>query len=155
VEHPVTELVTGVDVAAKQIEIAAHRPLRIAQREVKLSGHAIECRINAEDPSAGFLPSPGRLARFEFPAELGPGRLRIDTHLTAGDVVSPHYDSLLAKVIAHAETRAGTIETLRRCLAGARIEGVKTTIPVHLAVLASREFQTGEYDTSAIPGWKG
>ncbi len=153
VEHPVTEEVTGVDVARKQIEIAANRRLGLRQEDVRLRGHAIECRINAEDPAADFRPSPGRLTAFDFPAGAGPGRLRVDTHLRAGDQVAPHYDSLLAKVIAWGETRAQAIETLERALAGARIEGVRTTVPLHRAVLSSEAFRSGRYDTQSIPGW--
>ncbi len=110
-------------------------------------------RVNAEDPERGFQPSPGKLRAFAFPTDLGPGTLRVDTHLQAGDVVTPHYDSLLAKVIAHGSSRAAAIETLERALAAARIEGVATTIPLHRAVLASEAFRAGRYDTSAIPGW--
>jgi acetyl-CoA carboxylase, biotin carboxylase subunit len=153
VEHPVSELVSGLDIAALQIRIAANEPLPLAQSELRLRGHAIEARINAEDPERGFHPSPGRLRTFAFPADLGPGTLRVDTHLRAGDVVPPHYDSLLAKVVAHAETRAQAIETLARALAASRIEGVATTLPLHLAVLASEPFRSGRYDTSSIPGW--
>ncbi len=153
VEHPVSELVSGVDIVRKQLEIAANRPLGLAQRDVRLRGHALECRINAEDPEHDFRPSPGTLAAFEIPRDLGPGSVRVDTHLQAGDRIPPHYDSLLAKVIAHAPSRAAAIETMSRALRAARIEGVETTIPLHLAVLASEEFQDGEYDTLALPGW--
>jgi acetyl-CoA carboxylase biotin carboxylase subunit len=153
VEHPVSEMVSGLDIAALQIRIAAGERLGLAQREVRLTGHAIEARLNAEDPEQDFRPSPGRLRAFAIPTDLGPGRLRVDTHLAAGDTVPPHYDSLLAKVIAHAETRAQAIETLARALAAARIEGVATTLPLHLAVLASEPFRAGRYDTSSIPGW--
>jgi acetyl-CoA carboxylase biotin carboxylase subunit len=153
VEHPVTEMVTGLDLAAMQIEIAANRPLALAQSDVRLAGHAIECRINAEDPERAFRPSPGRIERFDFPTEVGPGTVRVDTHLAAGDLVLPYYDSLLAKVVAHAETRARAIETMRNALEAARVEGVATTVPLHLAVLASDAFRAGEYDTGSIPGW--
>ncbi len=153
VEHPVSELVSGLDIAALQIRIAANERLALTQAQVPLRGHAIELRINAEDPERDFRPSPGRLTAFEVPRDLGPGTLRVDTHLEAGDTVPPHYDSLLGKVIAHAETRALAIETLERALAAARIEGVATTIPLHQAVLASEPFRAGRYDTSAIPGW--
>ena len=153
VEHPVSEMVSGVDIAAEQIRIAARERLALEQRSVRLSGHAIECRLNAEDPARGFQPSPGTLRAFELPRELGPGTLRVDTHLAPGDTVPPHYDSLLAKVIAHAPTRELAIETLLRSLRAARIEGVATTLPLHLAVLSSTEFRTGDYCTSAIPGW--
>jgi len=153
VEHPVSELVSGLDLAVLQIRIAANERLPLSQAEVSFSGHAIEARINAEDPERNFQPSPGTLRAFSFPSDLGPGRVRVDTHLAAGDTVTPHYDSLLGKVIAHADTRPKAIETLVRVLSAARIEGVATTVPLHLAVLASEPFRTGRYDTSAIPGW--
>jgi acetyl-CoA carboxylase biotin carboxylase subunit len=153
VEHPVTEMVTGVDIVLEQLRIAADHALALRQEDVRCEGFAIECRINAEDPARGFQPSPGRLARFELPAGAGPGRVRVDTHLAPGDEVPPHYDSLLAKVIAHGATRAAAIETMRNALQAARIEGVATTIPLHLAVLASPAFRKGEYSTRSIPGW--
>ncbi len=153
VEHPVSECVTGLDIAARQIEIAAGRPLGLVQDDVRLSGAAIECRINAEDPSDDFRPTPGTLERFELATDVGPGTVRVDTHLRAGDRVSPHYDSLLAKVIAHAPTREQAIATLVAALEKSDVRGVETTIPLHLAVLASEAFQSGEYDTSTIPGW--
>ncbi len=153
VEHPVSEMVTGVDVVRKQIEIAANRQLGLAQEDVLARGHAIECRINAEDPAADFQPTPGRIEVFSFPTDRGPGTVRVDTHLSAGDRVTPHYDSLLAKLIAHGETRDEALDTMRAALAVARVEGVATTIPLHLAVLDDEGFRAGEYDTSSIPGW--
>jgi acetyl-CoA carboxylase biotin carboxylase subunit len=153
VEHPVSELVSGLDLAALQIRIAANERLPLAQAGVALRGHAIEARINAEDPARNFQPSPGKLRAFAIPSDLGPGTVRVDTHLEAGDTVPPHYDSLLAKVIAHAGTRALAIDTLLHTLSAARIEGVATTLPLHLAVLASEPFRAGRYDTSAVPGW--
>ncbi len=154
VEHTVSEAVTGLDIAKLQLEIAANRPLPVQQSGVQFKGAAIEARINAEDPTQDFRPSPGTLKAFEFPKGEGPGTIRVDTHLIAGDSVSPHYDSLLAKVIAWGETREIAIETLHRCLSGARIEGVYTTIPLQLAVLQSPEFKSGNYDTGSLPGWK-
>jgi acetyl-CoA carboxylase, biotin carboxylase subunit len=155
VEHPVSELVTGVDVPIEQIRIAANLPLGLRQADVRFQGHAIECRINAEDPYEDFRPSPGLLTAFELGggSAAGKGTLRVDTHLRAGDEITPHYDSLLAKVIAHAPTRAEAIELMLGALGAARVEGVKTTIPLHLAVLRSPAFRSGEYDTSSIPGW--
>ncbi len=153
VEHPVTEATTGVDIARAQIEIAAGQPLALRQADMRAHGHAIECRINAEDPNQGFRPSPGLVRAFAIPSDRGPGSIRIDTHLAAGDRVPPHYDSLLAKVIAHAPTREQAIETMQRALSAAKIEGVATTIPLHLAVLADEGFRRGEYDTSTIPGF--
>ncbi|MFT5289662.1 MAG: acetyl-CoA carboxylase biotin carboxylase subunit [Planctomycetota bacterium] len=153
VEHPVSEMVTGVDIAKCMLEVAANRPLAFSQGDIEMRGHSIECRINAEDPSADFRPSPGTLTTFHIPQDCGPGSVRIDTHMQAGDTVSPHYDSLVAKVIVHADTRAEAIETMRLALSGADVTGIETTIPLHLAVLASGEFQSGEYDTATIPGW--
>ncbi len=153
VEHPVSELRYGVDLVEWQLRIAANQRLTLRQEELVPRGCAVECRINAEDPAQGFRPSPGKLTAFEFPAPPGPGRLRVDTHLAAGDVVPPHYDSLLAKLIAHGDTREAALETLLAALALARVEGVATTIPLHQAVLASEEFRAGRHDTSSIPGW--
>ena len=153
VEHPVSECVTGVDVVEAQLRIAAGQALGLDQEAVRLRGHAIECRVNAEDPERDFRPTPGRLAVFELADGEGPGAVRVDTHLAAGDEVPPYYDSLLAKVIAHGETREEAIETLLRALAASRVEGVSTTIPLHRAVLDSATFRSGEYDTRSIPGW--
>jgi acetyl-CoA carboxylase biotin carboxylase subunit len=110
-------------------------------------------RINAEDPSLDFRPSPGVLEQFVIPLDLGPGRLRLDTHLAAGERVSPHYDSSIGKLIAHAPTRDGAIETLLRALRATRISGVATTLALQIAVLDSAGFRSGNYDTRAIPGW--
>ncbi len=153
VEHPVSECVTGVDIVREQLRIAAREPLALTQADVRFTGHALECRINAEDPADGFRPTPGVLTAFELAADAGPGVVRVDTHLAVGDEIPPFYDSLLAKVITHGETRAEAIETMQRALGAARVEGVKTTIPLHLAVLASAAFQAGDYDTATIPGW--
>jgi acetyl-CoA carboxylase biotin carboxylase subunit len=155
VEHPVSECITGVDIVKEQLKVAANERLGLSQDRIVVRGHAIECRINAEDPAQGFRPSPGTLTAFAIPKEAGPGTVRVDTHLAAGDEVTPYYDSLIAKVIAHAPTREKAIETMLRALAGARVEGVATTIPLHLAVLPSAEFASGKYDTSGIPGWGG
>ncbi|MDF1800051.1 MAG: biotin carboxylase N-terminal domain-containing protein [Planctomycetota bacterium] len=155
VEHPVSEEVSGIDLPVWQLRIAAGQPLTIDQHEVVLRGHAIEARINAEDPSADFRPSPGKLTAFDFDLTAGgPGtRLRLDTHLATGETVPPHYDSLLGKLIAHGPDRAAAIAALEAGLAAAKIEGVPTTIPLHRAVLASEAFASGDYDTASIPGW--
>ena len=153
VEHPVSEMISGIDLVRLQLEVAANRPLSITQADVRLDGCAIECRINAEDPNEGFRPTPGVLETFDFPLDIGPGTLRFDTHLRAGDEVTPDYDSLLGKLIAHAPTRAEAIETMLAALAAARVEGVSTTIPLHRAVLSSDDFRAGNYDTTTIPGW--
>lgn len=153
VEHPVTEMVTGVDIVREQLRIAAGGALGSTQEGLRLEGHAIECRINAEDPADGFRPTPGTLSAFDIPVDRGPGRVRVDTHVAAGATIPPYYDSLIAKVIVHARTRDEAIDTMIAALSAATIEGVATTIPLHLAVLASPEFRSGDYDTLSIPGW--
>jgi acetyl-CoA carboxylase biotin carboxylase subunit len=147
VEHPVTELRTGLDLVREQLRIAANERLGLAQSEVRFDGASLECRINAEDPARGFAPTPGRLAVFELAREQGPGRVRVDTHLRAGDEVSPFYDSLVAKVITWGRNREEAIATMLRALRSSRVEGVATTIPLHLDVLTRPAFQSGEYDT--------
>ncbi|MEZ4225853.1 MAG: biotin carboxylase N-terminal domain-containing protein [Polyangiaceae bacterium] len=151
VEHTVSEMRTGLDLVREQLLVAAGHPLALRQEDVTLSGAAIECRINAEDPSDDFRPSPGTITKWEVPS-LGP-ELRIDTHVSAGYVVPPHYDSLICKVISHGANRAQAITRMVEGLSAMRCKGVPTTIPMHLAVLQSPEFQSGNYDTSAIPGW--
>ncbi len=150
VEHPITEEVTGIDIVEQQLRIAAGEPLRITQSEVTFSGHSIEARLNAEDVAHDFRPVPGTIEAFEIPTDRGPGRIRIDTHVGAGSEVPPHYDSLIAKVIAHAGDRAGAIETLVRALDGAKITGVPTTIPAHLEILGDPAFRAGDYDTTIV-----
>ena len=156
VEHPVTEMITGTDIAAAQIAVAAHRSLaalELRQDALRIEGAAIECRINAEDPTQDFRPTPGVLSAFELPDDKGPGRVRVETHLAEGEEVSPYYDSLIAKVIAWGEDRNAAIETMLATLRATRVEGVSTTIPLHLAVLDSPEFRAGNYDTRSLPGW--
>jgi acetyl-CoA carboxylase, biotin carboxylase subunit len=151
VEHPVTEAITGLDLVAEQIAIAEGRPLRLAQRDVTFAGHAIECRINAEDPGNGFLPSPGTVTSAVFPAGA-----RVDTHIQAGSTVPPHYDSLLAKVIAHGDDRAGAVVRLRAALSECEIGGVTTNLRMHRALLADAEFADGGVDTGYLErAWAG
>jgi acetyl-CoA carboxylase biotin carboxylase subunit len=148
VEHPVTEEVTGVDIVAAQIQIAAGRPLGLRQAQIKMKGHAIEFRINAEDPDADFKPSPGTITRFEPPEGV-----RVETHIAAGAPdyrVPPHYDSLIAKLIVHGRNRADAIKKASAALAKFRIEGVKTTLPLHQRVLASPDFVSGNYDLTIL-----
>ena len=152
VEHPVTEAVSGLDLVAEQIAVAEGRPLRLAQADVRLAGHAIECRINAEDAPAGFRPSPGTVTRAVFPA--GPG-IRVDTHLQAGTAVPPGYDSLLAKVIASGRDRAEALARLRAALARCEIDGVATTIGLHAGLTADAEFARGGVDTGFLPRFLG
>jgi acetyl-CoA carboxylase biotin carboxylase subunit len=150
VEHPVTEAVCGVDLVELQLRVAAGERLRLKQEEIQWSGHAIEARLNAEEVADDFRPSPGTITAFHVPADRGPGSVRIETHITAPAEVPPFYDSLVAKVIAHGTTRAEAIATLKSALTGARIEGVPTSIPAHLAVLDAPAFVTGHYDTDLL-----
>jgi acetyl-CoA carboxylase biotin carboxylase subunit len=146
VEHPVTEAVTGLDLVAEQIAVAEGRPLRLAQEEVTLTGHAIECRINAEDWRAG-LPSPGTLTRAVFPA--GPG-IRVDTGVQAGSVVPPYYDSLLAKVIVHAPDRPRAVSRLRHALDRCEIAGVTTNLELHSGLARDPAFAAGGVATDFL-----
>ncbi|NIJ11864.1 acetyl-CoA carboxylase biotin carboxylase subunit [Saccharomonospora amisosensis] len=145
VEHPVTEAVTGIDLVAEQLAVAEGHPLRLAQADVVSRGHAIECRINAEDYTNGFLPHPGTVSHAEWPVGEG---IRVDTHVQAGSQVPPFYDSLLAKLIVHAPTRAAAVQRLRGALARCRVEGVRTTIGLHEAVVADQAFVVGGVDTA-------
>ncbi len=143
VEHPVTELVTVSDLVAAQIRIAAGEPLNYTQDELIFVGHAIECRINAEDPET-FTPSPGRITTLNLPN--GPG-VRVDTAIYDGYLVPPHYDSLIAKIIVHSRTRERAIARMRRALEAMVVEGIKTTIPLHLKILNDPEFISGDIST--------
>ena len=144
VEHPVTEAITGVDLVAEQIAVAEGLPLRITQDAVALRGHAIECRINCEDWRQDFRPTPGTVTRIALP--VGPG-LRVDTHVQAGDEIPPYYDSLVAKLIASGGDRAEALERLRSALRRFTVEGVATTVPMHLALTQEPEFVAGGVDT--------
>ncbi len=151
VEHCVSEMRSGLDLVELQLRVAAGERLPVTQEEVALDGHAIECRINAEDPSNGFRPSPGVLEVWDTPDIPG---VRVDTHVEAGYRVPPHYDSLLCKVIVHGPDRDAACDTLVDALSRLKVEGVHTTIPMHLAILASADFRAHRYDTGAIPGWE-
>ena len=147
VEHPVTEMVTGVDLVKQQLRIASGEPLDISQRSIKLNGATIECRINAEDPEKGFKPCPGTITRWDLPG--GPG-VRVDSHVCAGYTVSPHYDTLIAKLIVHGHDRAEAIARMQRALDEFVIEGVKTTIPLHQHILSHTDFIKGQVDTGFV-----
>ncbi len=147
VEHPVTELVTGVDLIREQIRVAAGEKLRFAQKDVAACGVAIECRINAEDPANDFRPSPGTITRWQPPG--GPG-VRLDSHVVAGYRVPPNYDSMVAKLLVHQPTRAEAIAAMRRALREFVVEGIHTTIPLHQEIMNTAEFQTGRVDTTFI-----
>jgi acetyl-CoA carboxylase biotin carboxylase subunit len=147
VEHPVTEMVTGLDLVKEQIRIAAGERLSLSQRDVAFHGHALECRINAEDPRADFRPSAGTIATFFPPG--GPG-IRVDTHAYAGYAIPSHYDSLIAKVIAWGQHREEAILRMRRALTEFEITGIATTIPFHLRVLDNGFFRRGEVYTNFV-----
>ena len=150
VEHPTTELVTGVDLVAEQLRVAAGEPLRLRQDAIEARGHAIEFRICAEDPSRGFLPQPGRVGRVQLPA--GPW-VRSDTWLEPDSVVSPFYDSLLAKVIVWGADRDEAVRRSRRALDELEIDGVVTTTSMHRALLDEPWFAAGEFHTATLEGW--
>jgi acetyl-CoA carboxylase biotin carboxylase subunit len=139
VEHPVTEMISGVDIVKEQIRIAAGEPLRYAQTDVVLRGHALECRINAEDPRT-FMPSPGRITQFHMPG--GPG-IRVDSHIYNGYGVPPYYDSMIGKLIAHGEDRSSAIARMANALSEVVIEGIKTNILLHQDIMADASFQAG------------
>jgi acetyl-CoA carboxylase biotin carboxylase subunit len=139
VEHPVTELITGIDIVQEQIRIAAGEPLRIKQRDVTVRGHAIECRINAEDPYR-FTPSPGRITAWHPPG--GPG-IRVDSHAYTGYVVPPHYDSMIGKVLAYGDTREQALRRMRIALSEMAVEGILTNLPLHRELLADARFVAG------------
>ncbi|MBI2115466.1 MAG: acetyl-CoA carboxylase biotin carboxylase subunit [candidate division NC10 bacterium] len=143
VEHPVTEMVTGLDLVKAQLRIAAGEPLPVSQAEVRLTGHSLECRINAEDPDR-FLPSPGRLTNYRSSG--GPG-VRVDSHAYVGYVVPPYYDSLLGKLVVHGCDRGEAIARMQRALDETQIQGVQTTIPFHQKVLRHPDFLAGRTST--------
>ncbi|MCC6359457.1 MAG: acetyl-CoA carboxylase biotin carboxylase subunit [Phycisphaerales bacterium] len=147
VEHPVTELVTGVDLVQWQIRIAAGEDLKLKQGDIEQRGSAIECRINAESPDDNFRPCPGPIHEFIPPG--GPG-VRLDTHAYAGYVVSPYYDSMICKLLMHRPTREGAIHAMRRALDEFVVKPIKTTIPVHRRIFSHADFVKGEVDTGFI-----
>jgi acetyl-CoA carboxylase biotin carboxylase subunit len=150
VEHPITESVTGVDIVAEQIAIADGRGLQMTQEDLTREGCAIECRINAEDPGRDFHPSPGTVRTAVWPSGEG---VRVDTHIVSGARISPFYDSLIAKVIVHADDRSSALERMRRAIAATQIEGVATNLSFHAGVLADPKFQEGGVDTGYVPGF--
>ncbi len=147
VEHPVTEMITGFDLIKEQIRVASGEPLSLRQEDVTFNGHAIECRINAEDPARNFLPSPGRVDAYIAPG--GPG-VRIDSHCYPGYVIPPYYDSLVSKLIAWGRDRDEAIQRMQRALDEYAVTGIKTTIPFHQEVLAHPVFQAGDVTTDFI-----
>ncbi|MCE9605914.1 MAG: acetyl-CoA carboxylase biotin carboxylase subunit [Planctomycetia bacterium] len=147
VEHPVTEMVTGIDLIKQQIRVAAGEKLPWSQAEVVAKGHSLECRINAEDPARNFQPSPGKITQMYVPGGYG---VRFDSHAHAGYVVPAHYDSMIAKLIVHQPTRADAIASMKRALRELRIEGIKTTVPRLLDILEHQAFVNAEVDTRFI-----
>lgn len=143
VEHPVTEMITGIDIVKQMIKVAAGEELSIRQKDVHINGHAMECRINAEDPDRNFMPSPGKVTRFDPPG--GPG-VRIDTHVVAGYTVPPNYDSMIGKLIVHAEDRKACIERMARALREFHVEPIKTTIGLHRRLMTNSAFMEGGVD---------
>ncbi len=149
VEHPVTEMITGLDLVREQIRIADGLPLSVTQDEVVLKGHAIECRINAEDPRT-FAPSPGKVTGYHAPGGM---HVRVDSGLYAGYSVPPYYDSMIAKLIVYGRTREGCVMRLRRALEEFVIEGITTTIPLHQALIRDPEFLEGDYTIKWLEDW--
>ena len=147
VEHPVTEENTRIDLVEWQLRIAANQPIPKLQAEIEPRGHSLECRINAEDPDQGFRPSPGQVTTLAFPEGEG---IRVDTHLRSGDRIPPHYDSMIAKVIAHGTDREQALERMRTALAAVRIEGVTTNLALHRRILTWDPFVSGNYDITSL-----
>ena len=147
VEHPVTEMITGLDLVARQIRVATGEPLDLKQESIQFRGHAIECRVNAEDPAKDFRPSPGTIDAYVPPG--GPG-VRIDSHCYPGYTIPPHYDSMIAKLIVWAEDRPSAIARMQRALGEFAITGVRTTIPIHQRILENAFFQKGEVYTNFL-----
>ena len=146
VEHPITEMVTGVDLIKGQIRVAAGQPLSIRQQDVVLTGHSLECRINAEDPEK-FTPSPGMITKYSPPGGFG---IRVDSAMESGSVVVPYYDSMIAKLITHGRDRQESAARMKRALSEFVIEGIKTTIPLHRRILDDPDFQKGHVSTTFL-----
>jgi acetyl-CoA carboxylase biotin carboxylase subunit len=147
VEHPVSEMVTGIDLIKSQIRVAAGEPLPWSQEEIPQRGAAIECRINAENPRRGFQPSPGKIEQLIAPGGFG---VRFDSHAHSGYVVPPYYDSMIGKLIVHQPTRSDAISAMQRALAELRIDGIHTTIPIHQEILSHSAFVEGRIDTTFV-----
>lgn len=152
VEHPVTEMVTNIDLIKEQIKIAAGEKLSFSQDDIKINGAAIECRINAEDPDNGFMPSPGKITFYHQPG--GPG-VRVDSHVYSGYEITPHYDSMIAKLITHGRNRAETIQIMQRALSEFTIEPIKTTVEFHRRVISDPEFLRGQITTEFVEKFMG
>jgi acetyl-CoA carboxylase biotin carboxylase subunit len=149
VEHPVTEMTTGIDIVREQIRVAQGHPLMIRQADIGTTGHSLECRINAEDPFT-FMPCPGRVTHWELPGGNG---VRVDSHLSAGATVPPYYDSLIAKVITHGASRDEALARMRVALSEMRVEGIRTNVPLHREVLENEGFRMGGVDIHHLERW--
>jgi acetyl-CoA carboxylase biotin carboxylase subunit len=147
VEHPVTEMVTGIDLVKEQIRIAYGERLNLRQKKIKSEGVSIECRINAEDPDNDFRPYAGKITMYSAPGGKG---VRVDSHVCAGYEVPPYYDSLLGKLVVHKKSREEAIACMKRALTEYRVEGVKTTIPLHLNIISDPRFVTGDINTHFV-----
>jgi acetyl-CoA carboxylase biotin carboxylase subunit len=150
VEHPVTEMITGVDIVQEGIRVAAGEPLSIRQEDIQVRGHAIECRINAEDPDRNFMPQAGLIETFDPPGGLG---VRLDSHARAGYRIPPNYDSMIGKLIIHAPTREQAITRTLEALKQFRIGPMKTTISLHRRLLDRPEFRTADFDIKWVERW--
>ncbi|UCG90858.1 MAG: ATP-grasp domain-containing protein, partial [candidate division WOR-3 bacterium] len=144
VEHPVTEMVTGIDIVKEQIKIAQGETLTIKQNNIFLRGHALECRINAEDPNRNFIPTPGTITFFHMPQGVG---VRFDTHIFAGYTIPSQYDSLLGKLVCRGNSRTEAIARMKRALEEIVIEGIPTTVPLHVKIMSDKKFNTGNIST--------
>ena len=148
VEHPVTEMVTGLDLIKEQIRVAAGEPLSVKQEDITISGHALECRINAENPSRNFMPCPGKITNIHLPGGNG---VRLDTHIYSDYIVPPNYDSMLLKLIVHGKDRQEAIAKMRSALGELIIEGIETNVDFQYEIINHPAFQSGETDTGFIP----
>ena len=151
VEHPVTEMVTGRDLIKEMIAVAAGEALSFSQKDVRFVGHAIECRINAEDPAKDFMPCPGRIGFVHLPGGMG---VRVDSHVYQGYNISPFYDSMIAKVICHGLTREEAVGRMLRALEECVVDGVKSTIDFQKAILSEPRFQQGDLSTRFLEGYQ-
>ena len=149
VEHPVTEMITGIDLILEQIRVAAGTPLAITQKDIEFRGHSIECRINAEDP-VKFIPSPGRITTWHAPG--GPG-VRVDSHVYTNYFVPPNYDSMIGKIIVHGDTREQALARMRTALSETVVEGINTNIPLHRELMVDAKFIEGGTDIHYLEGW--
>ncbi|MFL6748303.1 MAG: acetyl-CoA carboxylase biotin carboxylase subunit, partial [Sphingomicrobium sp.] len=149
VEHPVTEMISGIDLVREQIRVASGEGLSCTQEQVHLHGHAIECRINAEDPET-FAPSPGLVKNYVAPGGM---HVRVDSGLYAGYRVPPYYDSMIGKLIVYGQTREGCIRRLKRALEEFVVEGMKTTVPLHQRIIRDEAFLTGDYTIKWLERW--